>query len=389
LVNARSLDQLARQLLSIRFWVLERFAATLTGICERQEVLEPMTNTRHGEVEWDLDDETWDQAIAQCPGGTFFHTGAWLTAMQRVFDSRIQKVRLRFDDTRWALLPLSIRPLARGLLPLAVAGETGAYSGLISPAPLSAPQVLALYARVRKRYPNLQVVGNPLATGPHVPLVATEHYETHLLRLQPLQLLRQGFSRGCKSRCNKARKQGFELQMTSGPSAVGDFYPLYLDSAKRWGTKLTWIRPWAFFACLLEIGAPHIRFFFARHNGQVVAGLLLASYGTSVHYLAGATRADWLDSSPSNFLMEEALSYYAEQGLECFDFGASNGLEGVIRFKESFGAQGVPFYGYHTHTLAERLYFSLRGPYDRLCALAEMKRRIALPNLPIQQTTSY
>lgn len=335
-------------------------------------------------VSWDVDEPSWAEALAKCPGATYFHTAAWLTAAAETFRSQIVRVRADFDDGRFALLPLSVRPLARGLVPLAVSGETGVYGGLVSNSPLSDVQVEAVYAAVARRFPNLQVMGNPFATGPHLfpsAAGATMSAEsTHLLQLAPFDDLRKGFNRGAKSRGNKARRYGFTLDLLIQPEAVDAFYPLYQDSVKRWGDKLTWPRPREFFERMLAHGAPGVSFLVARDGKVPVSALMMAAYGPYVHYIAGATHVDYLDHSPSNFLMEEALAHFARGGFAVFDFGPSNGLAGVAQFKESFGAHPVPFHSISRRTLTGKAYFALRSPLERL-GRWQRGRRDAAPHV--------
>jgi CelD/BcsL family acetyltransferase involved in cellulose biosynthesis len=329
-------------------------------------------------IDWELDEATWSEALSHCPGATYYHTNAWLTSVSRAFASRAIRARVNLGPDRWALLPLSIRPLARGWVPLAVAGEAGVYGGLVAPTPLSDQEVEQIYDAVRRRFPDLQVVGNPFATGPHLPLgggVQSASESTHLLKLAPFAELRAGFSRGAKSRGNKARKHGYELVVTSDQSGVEAFYPLYEDSMRRWGDKLTWPRPRAFFETMLQHGAPDVCFYLALKDGEPVSAILMAAHGAAAHYIAGATRHDHLDASPSNFLMEEALTRYADAGFSFFDFGPSNGLAGVIQFKESFGARPAPFHSMASRTLAGRAYFALRAPFVRMGVWRQQFRR--------------
>jgi CelD/BcsL family acetyltransferase involved in cellulose biosynthesis len=318
----------------------------------------------------ELDAERWSEDLRRCPGATFFHTEPWLAAASQTFRTRIERWRFELGQDRWALMPLSIRPLARGLVPLAVAGEAGNYGGLVAPAPLTDGEAAACFAAVHARYPNMQVVGNPFAPGPHLAWEAALQGEnTHILQLKPLPELRKGFSRGAKARGNKARKLGLELEVRYDQAAVDTFYPLYEDSVRRWGNKLTWPRPRAFFESLLAHGAPDVHLLFARTaDGEAVSALLMAGHGPVSYYLNGATRADHLEACPSNFLIEEALARAAAEGRELFDFGASNGLAGVVQFKESFGARPTPYFSASRRTLAGRAYFLLRAPVARLRA---------------------
>lgn len=322
------------------------------------------------QIDWNLAPEAWTAALAQCLDATYFHTEAWLQTVHRTFGSRIARVRVTLPDGAWALLPLTIRPLAKGLLPLAIAGETGAYSGFVGPQALSPEAEALAYATIRRRYPDLWVVGNPFTAGEPergaVPGAVHEPQSTHVLELKPFDELRTGFSRGCKSRGNKARKAGLTLRVSTDPADAAVYYEIYRDTLRRWGEKLTWERPLAFYEHMLAEGAPHVKLFVASDGDRPVSALLFAAYGRVAHYVAGATLASALPQCPSNFLMEAAMAHYAGAGFTQLDFGPSNGLEGVVQFKESFGAQPVAFGAQRTATLAGKLYFALRRPYERL-----------------------
>jgi hypothetical protein len=323
------------------------------------------------QVEWNMAPEAWTAALAQCPEATYFHTEAWLQTVHRTFGCELARVRVVLPDGQWALLPLTVRSLARGLLPLATAGETGAYCGFVSPRPLSPEAEALAFATIRRRYPDLWVTGNPFARRPDaLPGGVVTADCTHVLPLRPLSELRAGFSRGCKARGNKARKGGLTLRMSADPADAAVYYALYEDTVRRWGEKLTWARPRAFFEHLLEEGGAHVRLLIAYDGDRPVAALVFAAYGEVAHYMAGATLAEALPLCPNNFLMEEAMAHYAGLGFRWLDFGPSNGLEGVVQFKESFGATPLPFGTQRTATLAGKLYFALRRPYERLTAKA-------------------
>lgn len=317
------------------------------------------------QLDWAVSAADWMSDLARCPGGTFFHTAGWLSAMEAAFGSRPTRVKAHMGDGRWALLPLSVRSLAKGRVPLALGGETGAYGGLVSPEPLTAAESERIYAAVRKRIGSWRLTGNPFEAGRHLPEGGSAG-ETHLLALAPFETLRAGFSRGCKARGNKARKSGLRLEIRTDADAAKAYYGLYLDTVARWGDRLTWARPERFFTGILAHGAPHARLFLAYQDGLLVSGLLFGAYGQTAHYIAGATLASHLELAPSNFLMEEALRHYAEAGFAHFDFGPSNGLEGVMRFKESFGAKPAPLGSSELTSPAARTYFALLSARERL-----------------------
>jgi hypothetical protein len=320
----------------------------------------------------------WLDRLAACPGATYFHTPIWLEAVVAGFGGHVRGLEFRFPDGNWALFPMTVKPYAKGMFRHGYSGESGVYGGPLSPRPLAPAQEEALYAWLAAQYANLQVFGNPFAegffsegTGPEsfaslgANWVCAAH-ETHVLELGAPEELRAGFSRGCRARGNKARRAGITTEVTSGREAAAVFYSLYLDSVRRWGEKVTWIRPLRFFEAVLAAGEPHASLHLARFEGRPAAAMIVCAWGSRAHYLAGAADSTLMEHCPSNLLMEEAAQIWHARGKRFLDLGSSNGLEGVKRFKESFGAKPLAYAEIRRQGALGRLYFTLHRPYRRL-----------------------
>jgi CelD/BcsL family acetyltransferase involved in cellulose biosynthesis len=300
-------------------------------------------------IDWDTDPADWDEAVRRCHGVTAFHSAGWLGAMADCFGASPVRARFWFADGTEAFMALSLRRLGGGWLPLAVAGETGVYGGVLAPGPLSPERVAAVLEAVRRRHGAVRVFGNPFVPGgealPASPPWRPLPQATHVLPLAGRDDPRQGFSRGCKARCNKAAKLGQEARWQEGSGAAEVFEPLYRDSVRRWGDRLTWERPRAFFEAVLGLSDAEARLVAVERRGEPVAAMLFLRWGPLVHYVAGASREDALSGCPSNLAMEAAITRYAAEGATLLDMGPSSGLEGVARFKASFGAHEVPYRG--------------------------------------------
>lgn len=320
------------------------------------------------EVTGGLTREAWQSRLTACPGATVFHTPLWLDALVAAFGGRAEALEFRFPDGNWALVPLTLKAFAKGMFWHAYSGESGVYGGLLAPRPLRPDQEAEIYAWLASRFPNLQIFGNPFfaAGDPEGAGWERREHATHVLELASPEALRAGFSRGCRARGNKARRAGVTTECYAGPDAAPLFYGLYLDSIRRWGEKLTWIRPFRFFEALLAVGPPHVVLHLARYQERPAAVMLVCAWGDGAHYLAGAADSSLMEHAPSNLLMEETAAYWLSQGKRYLDLGSSNGLEGVARFKESFGASPLPFAESRRQDRLGRLYFTLHPPYKRL-----------------------
>lgn len=74
-------------------------------------------------------------------------------------------------------------------------------------------------------------------------------------------------------------------------------------------------------------------------DGRIVAGALMLHANRHIWYLHGAALEDYVPLRPVNLLFSEIMWDAREKGNRWFGFGPSWGLEGVRRFKESFGAK--------------------------------------------------
>ncbi|MEB3328593.1 MAG: GNAT family N-acetyltransferase [Candidatus Sericytochromatia bacterium] len=310
-------------------------------------------------IDWNTPPEAWGEALRRCPGATAFHGVGWLSAMERCFGASPVRARFVFSDGVEALMALSLRRFGGGWLPLAVAGETGVYGGVLAAEPLPESHLVAALEAVRRRHGSVRIFGNPFAPGlatlPTAPPWRALAQVTHVLALDAQGDPRQGFSRGCKARCNKAVRLGQVVEWRHGPSAAAVFEPLYQDSVRRWGERLTWARPQTFFEAVLALEDAESSLVVVRQGDTPAAAMLFVRWGPRVHYVAGAARADALAGCPSNLAMEAAIRRYANEGATLLDMGPSSGLEGVARFKASFGARPQPFEG------AEVLTWPLAG----------------------------
>jgi hypothetical protein len=174
-----------------------------------------------------------------------------------------------------------------------------------------------------------------------------------------------GYNRGLKSRLNKARRLGIHVVEGLDADSVDAYIRLYGQTLGRWGDRATWPRPPTFFHALHRHGHPQVRLWLAKQGGDVIAGIWVATFGREAHYLAGATAAEGLQAGGSHLLLDHALHEAQAAGCHSFDFGSSGDWEGLIRFKESFGAQPVPYGEVRLWSPATRLYWFLKDSWPK------------------------
>jgi len=140
------------------------------------------------------------------------------------------------------------------------------------------------------------------------------------------------------------------------------FYQMYAETSARGGFV---IRPYAYYqdawGSFMEAGRAQL--FLARYRGEVLAGLILFTFGDRAWYMYGASRDLHRNLMPNHLLQWEAIRWAKARGCTIYDmWGAPDVLDerdpmwGVYRFKAGFGGQLTRHIGAYDLPLSRPLY---------------------------------
>lgn len=316
----------------------------------------------------------WDAVYRACDHATYFHSPRWAQYWGRLRKKpEIPVARVvRFSDGKRAVVPLTRKARASGLLDLLASATDGMFGGWIScddlgeehamlltdylldglecslswrvsPYDPHAPQILnrireraaALFAPQSKSQKLARCVANWRR-----PILIDD--TTHALDLGA------GFDSvfGSKSssarRAKIAQKAGVQIEVTERLEDWREYFDVYQSSIARWGRDPNDTFPWELFELLFETPARERKLWVARYDGKIVCGALCFYAKCHVSYWHGSALKPYFKLKPVNFLMQEIIRHACEQGYRWYDFGPSGFLSGVIAFKESFGATSLP-----------------------------------------------
>ncbi len=165
------------------------------------------------------------------------------------------------------------------------------------------------------------------------PYRAKIHYgETMIIHPVPSDPLKVCTS-SCRRNYKKAVRMGLELKIGTAEDITA-YMKMYADTSNRQGTKPRYSSD--FFRNLLNIEGAHL--LIAHLKGQPLAGMWLLTGRGEVFYWHGVSYTQWLHLRPNNFLHVEAIKMAYEWDARWYNMGASLGIEGLKRFKASFGA---------------------------------------------------
>lgn len=311
--------------------------------------------------------EEWDSIWKECDYSTYFHSREWAELWQNYPDFQIQPQPklIAFSDGKTALLPLSVQRSHGGLINLYVSSPSETFGGWISTSQLTVDHaVLLANFLVHNLGRNLVWRFNPydelvFKTGIQV----TAEDVTHALNLE------RGFEALFKPqssiarKARKAVKEGVLLKTASTLEEWQEYYQVYLDSLQRWGRK--WGRaassgyPWELFQKIFHRNSPNIKLWVAWYENRIVSGAIYFYSKKHVVYWHGSSLEAYFHLRPANLVMYEVIKNCCERGYSWFDFNPSGGMEGVVAFKESFGAKPIPSYVVRRKSIFQKVAYKL------------------------------
>jgi hypothetical protein len=226
--------------------------------------------------------------------------------------------------------------------------EPGVYGGFIAGRVLTAGELHELAAAVLR----LKSATGRIVETPWQPLGLPETFmskklETHIVHLgADFESLQKQFSRGQKSNLSQARRKQVVVRKAATEQDIDTYYAMYLASVKRWGETAGALYAKELFVQLLTSGDPQVHFNLAEVEGRIAAGILALAWGRTIIYWHGAALEQYFKHYPNNLLHAELMAWGCANGYRLYDMGSSAGLEGVARFKESFGAQVQAYRSY-------------------------------------------
>jgi lipid II:glycine glycyltransferase (peptidoglycan interpeptide bridge formation enzyme) len=177
----------------------------------------------------------------------------------------------------------------------------------------------------------------------------------------------KGMNQQWRRNIKKAAKEGVEVTRATGAEALEElkaFHDLYVHTAER--DHFT-PRPLSYFRTMVEaLGAEEpdrITLWFARHEGDLVAGTIAIRVGAHAWYSYGASSTEKRDVRGSNAVQWAMISDALAAGADVYDLrGITDTLDsddphvGLIQFKVGTGGEAVEYAGEWDLPLNRPLY---------------------------------
>jgi hypothetical protein len=163
-------------------------------------------------------------------------------------------------------------------------------------------------------------------------------FSTHVLGLsadEAVQLQRARPS--VRSYLRKVDQLGFTFERADDEAALARLHAWYVRGSHAWRQPASTLLPEGFFTSLAQQGRAEV--WTVRFRGEVAgAGLFLIGRHEVQYQASGSIRIE-STLSATEAMLWAAIRHYGRQGLATMNFGASEGLDSVARFKKKFGAE--------------------------------------------------
>ena len=290
----------------------------------------------------------WDQIWQACDYATYFHSREWAEIWQSYTQGKIHPAPklIGFSDRRTVLLPCSVQESFHGLAKIYLSSPEGTFGGWISEDSIEPAHADLLTNFLTRKVGNLVWRMNPYAEySGHDSQAVLQPDETHTLALSDgFDALVSTWKKGNASmlrKTHKARKEGISVQTLVSKQDWLVYYQVYQNSLQRWGREVESGYRWELFETMRQKKSDSIKLWAAIYQNQIIAGALCFYAKHHVVYWHGAALSDFFNLRPINLLMTEIIQNACSQQYRWFDFNPSGGNQGVIAFKQSFGAKSL------------------------------------------------
>lgn len=285
----------------------------------------------------------WEEIVRNSENGYFFHSPFWAKILEKTYGLH-NATRLYKIEGNEVLIPMMKIKNILGIYDSMPIG----YGGIFPVSNISSENIQKLLKNIIGKRELFLTMSLPPFYSISLPEDSTirklnsEWNYTHVLSLEKGfdYIWEKKFKKNTRTVIRKAERSGIEILDGNSIENFRECYKLYSESSKRWGYKQPQY-PLKLYENMYKFGFPHTRLRLAVKDNCLIAGWGDCSFGTNVSAKISTYKSGYEKYSPIDLLIKDSIEKACSDGYKYYDFGASGNLEGVRKFKESFGAERV------------------------------------------------
>lgn len=289
----------------------------------------------------------WDEKILSLPGSSFFHTSMWSDVLKESYRYRpVYFTEIEDGDIKSVLPVMGVESFITGKrgvsLPFSdycepLVGDRAGFNALLNAALEFGKREGWKYFEIRggSRFMNGEDHSGSFL-GHEIDLTGGAG--------DILEAMRDSNRRNIK----KAAKEGVEVEITTAPEALADFYRLNCMTRRDHGLPP---QPYSFFQSFAEKVITRGGAFIAQavYENKVIASNVYILFGRKAIYKYGASDRKYNHLRANNLVMWKAIECCCEIGVETLGLGRTElDHEGLRQFKKGWNAReyAIDYYRY-------------------------------------------
>jgi CelD/BcsL family acetyltransferase involved in cellulose biosynthesis len=290
----------------------------------------------------ELDLAQWLDFDRAHPAPTFFARPAWALALADA-TPHLRPAPLFADvDGERYVLP-TVRTQSRMRFRDHVAFPMGGYTCVLDAygKPAAADIAQRVVAQLARKVDRLSIVPWPLAPAPRGGRCDGQ-FETAVIDCADGYDRAIAGVRGVTRRmAGQAQRRGVVCTRAEAGD-LGSYYDILHEASLRWGRTEPSISR-RLLEAVFARGGDDAQLWFARAGEEIAAGGVILYGSEELFFWSAAMRREHANLRPSNALNFALIAQACERGVRWYNLGASEGLEGVARFKSDLGAVGIDY----------------------------------------------
>lgn len=291
----------------------------------------------------------WNDVVKNSPSSEIFHLFEWGELLTRTYDARIFRLAAELDGRLVGVLPfvhfgnpifgrkLVSLPFADVGGPCTTNDSDGVCNGLVRELAKIAGRSNVDFIEVRSYWENAQCL---------IDVGFREGFEAFSYRLSTSTAydgIWKKYNKKIRRNIRKMRELGLEVRDACSKSDVNNYYRIYLERMKDFGTPPApikfWENMWDIF-----YSQKMMKLIFTVLDGKPIAGFVALLFKKKLYFvLCVSLKKFWKYHGLNELLFDWYIRYASENGYEIVDFGRTRKGTGVQRFKEKgWGVERVP-----------------------------------------------